>query len=514
MIDIQTNELLSNLLKGNTEALSDQDKLTLIKNRKEVIQHLNIIFSNEVPRLLKGKKCLNPKALFWGFKLAGFLKASEAFPWLQKLCHLPIEIFDTVLGELFLTEELSYLLADTMSEWSTLKIEIENPELDEFIRGACIDALILSTVKGNVSRLEIIHYFKSLFYRIFNEELKDNLLCTRLVSSCSDFWPGECLEEIREAFGLLLVDETELDLDCVLEDFSKGREYCTENLQKRIKKRCLGETEIKDSEEDLSLIGDKWRQLANQADIETNQALKELSNKEPERNEPCTCGSGLKYKKCCSNKPFSAEIPSRISIEESTISYSPLEDSEAMKAIPKEDKESILALYYLSEEDPEEAIKTTLMYISKYPDIPMLYNFLYSAYLHLGCLHEAMEIMKKTFQTFPKYLFGRIEYALYLLRRGEPEKAHAALDNAGTLSQLYPERTLFHAAEWKSFAYTMGLYWIYKNDLSQANIYMQIIQKISPKSREIEDLQKKIRNKLFFQSIKRQQEKTNQASTE
>ncbi|MBF0519283.1 MAG: SEC-C domain-containing protein, partial [Nitrospirae bacterium] len=35
----------------------------------------------------------------------------------------------------------------------------------------------------------------------------------------------------------------------------------------------------------------------NRSDSETPQTVRK--NKKPGRNEPCSCGSGKKYKKCC-----------------------------------------------------------------------------------------------------------------------------------------------------------------------------------------------------------------------
>ena len=503
-IDTQAVELLDKLLNGDMELLSEQDKSALIGNRKAIIQHLNTIFSKEIPRLLEGKKCLDPTTLFWGLKLAGFLEASETFQWIKKLCHLSIEDLESSLGDYFATEELSYLLADTMDQWSLLKDIIENPDINEFIRSACLDALVFSVVKKRIDRSEITDYFKSLFLRILNGELDDELLCTHLVSSCSDFWPGECLEEIRESFGLNFVDETHLGIDCVLEDLSRGKDTCIEKLQKQIQQHSFWEPlpKLPDlSDEERSRRFDRLFQLTDEARANADRTLKE-ANKGSQRNEICGCGSGRKYKKCCMNKP-SQELPSKVIIEESVISYGPLEESEAMKALPEDVKESILALYPLLEEDPEEVLQKTPEYISKYPDIPMLYNFLYGAYRKTGHPREAMKLMKETVQLFPNYLFGRVEYALYLLRRGEPEKAYAALENAGTLSQLYPERKIFHAAEWKAFSYAMSLYWIQKGDINQAKIYLAIIQKIAPKSYQITDLQQKMKSKLFLQSMEK-----------
>lgn len=503
-LDTHVRELLSKLFIGDMEWLSEQDRSILTENRQAIVKQLMTIFSKQIPMLLRGKTCSDATTLFWALKLARFFEATETFEWIAKLCLLSMEDLENSLGEYFVAEELPYLLADTMTQWSVLKDVIENPAINEFIIAACLDALILSVVKKRIDRSEIIDYFKSLFQRILTGELDDDVLCTHLVSSCTDCWPGECLEEIREAFGLTLVDESDVGIDCVLEDFSLGKDYCIENLQKRIKQHSVWEASsgLPDlSEEEQARELDLMVQITEQAIANAHRTLEEL-NKGSQRNEICGCGSGRKYKKCCMNKP-SPEMAGKTIIEESVISYGPLEDSETMKALPVDVKASILDLYPLLEANPEAVLQKAPEYISKYPDIPMLYNYLYAAYRKTGQPREAIKLMKETVQLFPDYFFGRVEYAAYLLRRGEPEKAHAALGNAVTLSQLYPERKIFHAAEWKAFAYTMSLYWIQKDDFKQANIYCAILKEIAPKSHEITDIQQKMRGKIVLQSIEK-----------
>jgi hypothetical protein len=504
LMDEEASALVVKLLKGDVEWLSEQDKFVLTKNRKEIIQHLDTIFSKEIPLLLKGEACSDPSTLFWGLKLAGFFEASETFEWIEKLCHLSIENLDRSLADDFVTEELSYLLADTMNQWSVLKDIIERPDIDEFIRGACLDALIFSVAKNRINRLEITDYFKNLFHRIIIGELDDDLLCTHLVSSCSDFWPGECLEEIREAYGLTLVDESLIDFESTFEDFLLGKEACIERLQKQIKKHRSWDslpTPPDQFDEEQSQKFNQLFQWTDQAKAHTDRILNKM-NKGSQRNEICGCGSGRKYKKCCMNEPSQELIP-KVIIKQSAITYKPLEEPEPMKALPKEVKESILALYPLVEENPEKVLQEAPQYISQYPDIHMLYNFLHASYRNTGRPREAMKILHEMLHIFPNYLFGRIEYALYLLRRGEPERAHAALDNAETLFQLYPERKIFHAAEWEAFAYTLGLYWIQKGNINWAKNYLAIIQKISPNSARIKNLEQKMKNKLFLQSLEK-----------
>jgi tetratricopeptide (TPR) repeat protein len=481
MVDVEFDVLFSEILDGNVDSLSEKEGEILLKNKKEIISHLNVVLPKEVNRLLKGENCESESRFYWSLRLAGFIGATEVFQWVEKLCYISVEVFDRALGDCFITEDLSYLIADTMSDWNLLKGIIENPSLDEFIRRSCLDALVMSVAKGNIERIEVTDYFKDLFRRIFEEEL-DDFLSTGLISACLDLWPGECMEEIREMFGFNLVDESDISIDDVLLYFSRGKEYCINGLQKKIKQHDLIEELSSTSKPlDASLL------------TMLEKAIQVTSPpKEPERNEACSCGSGKKYKKCCMNN-----LPAKIRIEKCTISYEPLRILDEFNAISDAEREAILALYHEVQEDPEEVIEKALRYIEKYPNIPLIYNYLYVAYGLCGYNREAINLVKEMVRLFPDYLFGRIEYGRYLLRRGEPDLAFAALNNATTLTQLYPERDFFHVSEWKSFAYFISLYWIFKNDLKQATTYLGLIKDISPRSPEIADLERKIRTKTF-----------------
>ena len=49
----------------------------------------------------------------------------------------------------------------------------------------------------------------------------------------------------------------------------------------------------------------------------------------------------------------------------------------------------------------------------------------------------------------------------------------------------------------------MSLYWMQRDDINQAKIYLTIIQKIAPNSYQITDLQQKMKSKLFLQSMEK-----------
>lgn len=492
------DELLHKVLNGEIEYISQKDLLSLIKNKQPIIKYLHSLFANEIDLLVGKEKCSNPTSLYWGLKLAGLLQALELSPWIEKLCSLEIEQIDDALGEYFVTDEFPYLLADTLHDWNVLKKIIENSDLDEYILRAYLEALTLFVAKNRVDRLEITDYFKSLFNRILDGELDDDYLCTPLIAACSDFWPGECLEEIRESFGLNLVDQSEIELADVLHAFSKGEETCLKNLKERILANSYLEAPSDIVESLNPNPSDDLDKLSKKLEKAT-QAIEQ-----PKRNDPCTCGSGRKYKKCCLNNPLSNPLSSNLQIEESTISHLPLTNLDGMETLSEFEKDSILDFYHLVKENPKEALDQIPPYIKKYPLVPCLYNYLFIAYRSLELNREAISILKKSFELFPDYLFARVEYALYLLRRGEVEKAEGALGNAMTLTQLYPERKIFHISEYKSFAYVIGCICVEKNDLNQAQIYLQFLQKICPRTIQVDDLKKKIRAATFCNYLERE----------
>lgn len=249
--------------------------------------------------------------------MAGYLEASEAFPWIEKLCRTPIKNLEGSLGEDFITEELPYVLANTIDQWTRLQPILENPETDKFIRIAALDALMFSVAKQKTDRAEIIAYFKGLFVRILARELDEDRFCTYLISSCTDLWPEELLEEIRECFGLELVDIGYIDIDFVPKALSESKESLMKKLERRIEQRSLpGSSSLSFlSDPDFSKKLDRMSILSDQAVLMTDQFFHSSSHK-MERNAVCSCGSGRKYKKCCLQKQHQQEI----SIETSTIS--------------------------------------------------------------------------------------------------------------------------------------------------------------------------------------------------
>jgi preprotein translocase subunit SecA len=107
--------------------------------------------------------------------------------------------------------------------------------------------------------------------------------CAEIVSAATDLYPEEIYEEVKGAFEKDLVDETILDLKFVDQKLALGKEKVLAELQD--KRNGPIEDTIKEME--------WWAGFREPSNKEV------VKKKKVGRNEPCPCGSGKKYKKCC-----------------------------------------------------------------------------------------------------------------------------------------------------------------------------------------------------------------------
>jgi hypothetical protein len=461
MITENATEFVQSLLNGNISSMTPQDKSFILENKTEILPLLLPILSNEIPPLAQEGSCPSPTSLFWALELSCLLKAEQTFDWLRVLCRIPTEILYQNLGLEFVTENLSYLLASVAGcRWSLLKAEIEDSSLDEFIRAACLETLVFLVANKTVKRFDIISYFYSLFQRILEQKLNDTILATHLSMSCVRLWPGECIEEIRELFGLGLVDTHFISLSYALTYLTTGKELCLEDTRLRMLKQdplrhSTSSSFSKEQEEELcSMLKRVW-QLRTEIKSSQNPFSETLDPKKKQKKAP----------------------PAQVSVLEAvqkTLSY---DLSHCLtEEIPPADLATILSLFATEQGN----LATISTYLSLYPNLPFLHYTLYKTYQHLRKRHEALEVLKNMLHQFPDYLMTRTEYALYLLRKGEGKKAHAMLGYAQVPSELYPKRSHFHISEWIAFAHVLGCCQLQAGKEKQARIYLEILKMIAP----------------------------------
>ncbi len=269
-----------------------------IERREEITPHLLRILE----RIVEGPNREIPADAFdhiFAMYLLAKFRERRAYPLLLKM----LAEFDDRLGDLIgdvLTQDLGSILASVCDDGiAPLQALIENAETDEWVRAAALQALLTLVAAGRRSRDEMIGYFAALFQRL---EREPTYIWSALANACTDIYPAELMPEIRRAFDERLIDSMSIGPDDVTDALARGKEEVLRELQTRC-------TLIDDVEREMSWMA------AFQPEAPVEVAPPDFALDEDEwidtyrrpgpkigRNDPCPCGSGKKFKKCCGNE--------------------------------------------------------------------------------------------------------------------------------------------------------------------------------------------------------------------
>jgi uncharacterized protein DUF1186/SEC-C motif-containing protein len=247
------------------------------------------------------------EAHFFAIFLLTELQVEEAFPAILEVFSLPDELPMELFGDV-VTDTWPRILAHFAgSRPEVLESLICGRALNEYVRaGACLSYFYLLR-DGCLERDEVVGRLRQHLCQAIDCE--DEQIVGYLVNQLSCFASKEAIEEIREAYRRGLVDACMIDLEEVERDLAEG-----ENRILRELKRCPP-TGIEDTIEELR----HWATYKEEpVPVPDNEPLPTVPNyalkKQPAkltpdalgmggvrvgRNQPCPCGSGKKFKKCC-----------------------------------------------------------------------------------------------------------------------------------------------------------------------------------------------------------------------
>jgi hypothetical protein len=131
----------------------------------------------------------------------------------------------------------------------------------------------------------------------------------------------------------------------------------------------------------------------------------------------------------------------------------------------------------------QESIKDLNILIGKYPNIPVLYNYLASAY-EIDKNHlQSRIISKKCYDLFPDYIFGACNWARFLFfESGDPDVISKMFKNKFDLKDAFPKRKKYHISEFEQFYVLQGYYWAAKGNLEVAKMILAFLEKICKKN--------------------------------
>jgi hypothetical protein len=238
--------------------------------------------------------------LYAMFLLAQF-RETRAYPLVVRFASLPGDLLYSLCGD-FITEDLGAVLASVCGgELAGIQSLIENEATDEWVRGAALSSLVTLVAAGQKSRDEIVSYFASLFRGKLVRQWSH--VWDTLVAYSSELYPGDLLDDIERAYKKGLVDQGYIRFDGVKRDLSLGRECILARLADNPHRRLVEDT--------VAEMGwwacfhqdrpKKTTHTAAESGLNPGTWPSQIRRATPKigRNEPCPCGSGKKYKKCC-----------------------------------------------------------------------------------------------------------------------------------------------------------------------------------------------------------------------
>ena len=223
----------------------------------------------------------------------------RAYPLLVKIFSAPGEMAFDLAGDV-VTDDLGRILASVSDgDIGGMTSLVENEQANEYVRSAALDGLLTLVVCGRRSRDEVMAYFRSLFHTL---ERTPSMAWDGLAAACADLCPVEAAEELRQAYDEGLINPGFIAWKEIKEELAKGPQATLEQVKDRYTLienvveemkwwPCFHEDEEGFEDDDASLS-------SLLTDPEVPEPYRRTQPKVG-RNEPCPCGSGKKFKKCC-----------------------------------------------------------------------------------------------------------------------------------------------------------------------------------------------------------------------
>jgi tetratricopeptide (TPR) repeat protein len=186
-----------------------------------------------------------------------------------------------------------------------------------------------------------------------------------------------------------------------------------------------------------------------------------------------------------------------------TITTNPLIINDKTELLPELTKEIDRLYYKIRDRNNTKVIQQLNKLIEENPGIPILKNYLSSAYKIRGNHQKAEEINSWALREHPDYLFARLNEASICIENNEFDKALELLGEQLDIQALYPERNVFHISEATNFLRIVVTYLLETDriDLAEEK-YNQLIE-IDPDTDAYDELGKYLTMKKFQRGVNR-----------
>ena len=246
----------------------------------------------------------NPTPLFFILHLLGEWREKTGYRPLAQLLRCPADEIDAIFGDGITLTSHRVMAALFDGDPQPLCDIILDPNAEEFVRSRMCEALAMITLRGELDRDLVGRFLRDAF-----TELRPQAPCYVWYgwqSAIAMLGMGELRVLVKRAFDRGFIEPHLLGFGDFEEDLKHGIERPGEPLRPGDNEYAL----FGDTIEELSgwycftekyhADRERWRQ---QVEIDRPLALGEPYEnpfRGVGRNDPCPCGSGKKFKKCCS----------------------------------------------------------------------------------------------------------------------------------------------------------------------------------------------------------------------
>jgi Protein of unknown function (DUF1186)/SEC-C motif len=234
--------------------------------------------------------------MFALFLLAQF-RERRAYPLVTKIVSAPGETPFDLFGDT-ITEGLSRIFGSVYNgDPAPLQNLVENETANDYVRSAALDAFLVLKDSAQMPREEVVTYFR----RLFGGKLakKHSHAWNGLVCAAADLPAPELLEDIRRAYDDGLVDPGFAELEGIERNLLRhGQEHRGDYT---VITDAMAEMEWWASFHPEDSVPRKQVGPESRIPASSSTSRQPVGRVKIGRNEPCPCGSGKKYKKCCGN---------------------------------------------------------------------------------------------------------------------------------------------------------------------------------------------------------------------
>ncbi|WP_019913499.1 DUF1186 domain-containing protein [Paenibacillus sp. HW567] len=270
----------------------------IISKKDEAIPYLLEIMSElqKHPELAEDASRID--FLYASYLLSQF-RVMELFPILIELFSLPEDVCDLIFSDT-LTDAGGRMLASVYNgDFTLLQQLIENRKASQYARGQGLRALAILVYSGEIPRETAVSYLGELLTSKRSDS--DDYFNAEIVCCADDLYPEEVYADIKKLYEDRAIDPHVIQLDEIQSTLLKDKDDLLHTKSKDMESERIDDT-IKEME-NWDCFGPEWYSSSETLKYEAPKSLRDLKTitvaAKPGRNDPCSCGSGLKYKKCC-----------------------------------------------------------------------------------------------------------------------------------------------------------------------------------------------------------------------